>query len=246
MARPIASVPQSIGCLEPADTLTITLAGPHSLRVRVFRAEGKLVEGARVTLIQNEGRGGFQWGYSDSLWDDSVTARVDARGWAEFPFLAFGKGTVVVRAKGFSRTKLDWAKDEEELEVFLEPESKLTGKVLDEAGKPVSGARIMLSWGSGEMMNVPIDEKDGRYLADGLGSGNYWPSVIPSGFGPGLFSASAALGGAAIRSSWSIRLRRTKPGVPGAALVVCYRYISVRDDHIDMSLEYRRQRLCSR
>ena len=207
-------VAQSIGRLKPADTLTITLAGPQSLRVRVFRAEGKLVEGARVTLIQNEGRGGFQWGNGDSSWDDSVTAKVDARGWAEFPFLAFGKGTVVVRAKGFSRTKLDWAKNEEELEVFLEPESKLTGKVLDGAGMPVWGARTMLSWGLGEVMIVLIDEKDGRYLADGLGSGEYKLNVIPS-VGPGLFSASAALEGGNTLVM-DIRVRRTKPGVPGA------------------------------
>jgi uncharacterized GH25 family protein len=200
--------------LKPADTLTITLAGPHSLRVRVFRAEGKLVEGARVTLIQNEGRGGFQWGYSDSSWDDSVTARVDARGWAELPFLAFGKGTVVVRAKGFSRTKLEWAKDEEELEVFLEPESRLTGTVLDDAGKPVTGARIMLSWGLGEMMNVTIDEKDGRYLADGLGSGKYMLSVIPS-VGPGLLSASVALEGGKTLTK-DIRVKRANPAAAGA------------------------------
>ena len=152
------------------------------------RRAARLVEGARVTLIQNEGRGGFQWGYSDSSWDDSVTAKVNEQGWAEFPTLAFGKGTVVVRAKGFSRMKLDWLNDEEEFNVFLEPESKLTGTVLDEEGKPVSGARIMLSWGKGEMINIAIDEKDGRFLAEGLGSGKFLLSVIPS-VGPGLFSS---------------------------------------------------------
>ena len=70
------------------------------------------------------------------------------------------------------------------MEVFLEPESRLTGTVLDDAGKPVAGARIMLSWGLGEMMNVPIDEKDGRYLADGLGSGKYMLSVTPASARP--------------------------------------------------------------
>ena len=163
---------QSLGRLKPADDLKIELGAGHTLRVRVIREGGKLVEGARVTVIQNEGRGGFHWGYSESSWDDSVTARANAQGWAEFPFLAFGKGTVVVRAKGYSRVKLDWA-GEEELEAFVLPESTLAGTVLDEAGKPVTGARAMLSWGSGEMMNVPIDAKDGRYLADGLGPGKY-------------------------------------------------------------------------
>ena len=201
---------QSIGRLKPADALTIKLESWHSVRVRVFRAEGKFVEGARVTLIQNEGQGGFQWGYSDSSWDDSVTARVNSEGWAEFPVLAFEKGTVVVRAKGYSRHKLDWAKHESELEVFLEPESRLTGTVLDDTGKPVSGARIMLAWGQGEMMNVAIDEKDGRYLADGLGSGTYILNVIPS-VGPGLFSASVKLEGGKTLTK-DIRVMKANPG----------------------------------
>ena len=204
---------QSLARLKPAEALTIKLGASHALRVRVFQAKGKPVEGARVTMIQNEGRGGFQWGYSDSSWDDSVTARVNERGWAEFPSLAFGKGTVVVRAKGFARMKLDWVKDEEEFNVFLEPESKLEGTVLDEEGKPVAGARIMLSWGRGEMINVPIDEKDGRFLADGLGSGKFLLNVFPS-VGPGLFNSSVMLeAGKTITED--IRVKRPKPGAAG-------------------------------
>ncbi|WP_406697279.1 carboxypeptidase regulatory-like domain-containing protein [Singulisphaera sp. Ch08] len=180
---------QSLGRLKPADDLTIKLEPGHTLRVRVIGEKGKLVEGARVTIIQNEGRGGFQWGYSDSSWDDSVTARANAQGWAEFPHLGFGKGTVVVRAKGFSRTRLEWVNDEEELIVFVEPESKITGTVLDESGKPVSGARLVLSWGNGEGMNILANEKDGRFLADELGANKYILSVMPS-IGPALFSGS--------------------------------------------------------
>jgi hypothetical protein len=183
---------QSLGRLKPADALTITLGAGHPLRVRVFQKGGKVVEGARVTVIQNEGRGGFQWGYSDSSWDDSVTGRVNERGWAEFPSLAFGKGTVVVRAKGFSRTKLEWVNHEEELDVFVEPEAILAGKVLDESGKPVAGARVVISWGQGEMMNAQIDERDGAYKADALGSGKYRLSVIPS-VGPARVSRSIEL-----------------------------------------------------
>lgn len=203
---------QSVHHLKPADALTIKLGPPHTLRVRVFREGGKPVEGARVTVIQNEGQGGFHWGYSDSSWDDSITAPADSHGWAEFPALAFRKGTVVVRAKGCSRRKLDWAKDEEEFAVDLEPESKLTGTVLDEAGKPVAGARITLSWQGGEMMNVPIDEKDGRFLAEGLGSGRFMLSVIPSA-GPGLFSESIELE-AGKKLSKDIRVKAAKPSPP--------------------------------
>jgi protocatechuate 3,4-dioxygenase beta subunit len=184
---------QSINRLKPAGDLTIALQSPYDLRVFVYREGGKPLEGARVTVIQSEGQGGgFHWGYSESSWDDSVTARASAEGWAEFPFLAFGKGTVVVRAKGYSRAKLDWAKEEEEFKVFLQPESRLAGTVLDEAGHPVPGAKATLSWGSGEMMNVPIDAKDGRYSADGLAPGKYILAVGTGGV-PGLFSGPVDL-----------------------------------------------------
>ena len=202
---------RSLGRLKPAEDLTIKLEVGHTLRVRVFQKGGKLIEGARVTLIQSEGRGGFHWGYSESSWEDSVTARVNERGWAEFPSLAFGKGTVVVRAKGFSRTKLDWANDEEEFDVFVEPESRLTGTVLDESGKPVAGSKIMLSWGQAEMMNIPVDEKDGRFMADGLGSGKYTLSV-GSDAGPALSTSSVELESGKTTTE-DIRVKRPTPGV---------------------------------
>ena len=110
-----------------------------------------------MTVIQNEGQGGFQWGYSESSWDDSVTARVNAEGWAEFPALAFGKGTVVVRAKGFSRDKVDWVKDEEEFDVYLEPESRLGGRVLDRGWQARLGGKGHALVGTGR-----DDERPGR------------------------------------------------------------------------------------
>ena len=132
---------QSIARLKPADALTIKLGRAALLAGPGLPGGGQGGRGGPGDVDPERGRGGFQWGYSDSSWDDSVTARVNDQGWAEFPALAFGKGTVVVRAKGFSRAKLDWAKGEEEFNVFLEPESRLTGTVLDEAGKPVAGAQ---------------------------------------------------------------------------------------------------------
>ena len=172
--------------LNPAEDLTIKLNLPHTLRVQVFKEGGKPIEGASVTIIQSEGQGGFMWGLSESSWEDTVSARVDAQGWADFPALSFRKGIVVVRAKGFSRAKLDWLNDEDEFNVFLEPESKIVGTVVDDAGKPLAGAMVMLSWGKGEMTNVPIDDKDGRFVADGLGSGKYSLNVMPRAGGQGL------------------------------------------------------------
>lgn len=163
---------QSLARLKPADELKIQLGPGHTLRVRVFSKAGKQVEGARVTAIQNEGQGLFQWGISDNSWEDSVTARANTQGWAEFPFLPFGKGSVVVRAKGYSRLKLDWT-GEEELEAFVFPEATISGTVLDEAGKPVAGSRVMLMWGEKEVVQFPTDPKDGRFQVDGLGPDKY-------------------------------------------------------------------------
>ena len=183
---------QSIDRLKPAEDLTIRLGPPHVLRVRVFGEDGKPVEGARVTAIENEGRATFRWDYPARSEDDRVTARSDADGWAEFPGLAFGKGTVTVRAEGFTRRALDWTKGEEEFEVDVEPEARLSGTVLDEAGEPVAGARLILSWGAGERMIVPVGAKDGRYLVDGLGPGQYTLAVIAA-TGPGLNAGAIEL-----------------------------------------------------
>lgn len=204
---------QSKSRLKPADALTIKLGSPYDLHVRVFQAGGKAVEGARVTLIQSEAQGGFQWGYSDNnSWEDNVSARVNAEGWAEFPFLGFGTGTVIVRAKGFSRMKLDWAKNEEELEVFLEPEARFSGVVLDESGKVATGMQGMLSWGNGEMMNVSIDAKSGRFQVDGLRPGKY-QVAFGANVAPMQFSESIELEAGKTLTK-DIHVKKQNPGAP--------------------------------
>ena len=62
------------------------------------------------------------------------------------------------------------------------------------------------------MMNVLIDEKDGRYMADGLGAGKYMLIVIPSA-GPALHFESIDLE-AGKTISKDIRVKVTKPGAP--------------------------------
>jgi hypothetical protein len=99
---------------------------------------------------------------------------------------------------------------EEEFDVFLEPEAILAGTVLDESGKPVAGARIVISWGQGETMNVLIDERDGAYKADALGPGKYTLSVIPS-VGPARISRSVELE-AGKTTTEVIRVERPTPG----------------------------------
>ena len=189
-------VASTIALLKPAEALTIKLGPAHHLRVRVFGPGGKRIEGARATVIQTEGRVGFQWGPFEGGWADSLTARAGGDGWADFPSVGFDAGTVIVRAKGYSRRKVDWSRNEDELDVDLEPEARLTGKVLDGDGKPLAGVRLRLSWGAGESLDVPVDPRDGRYEADALAPGDYLWDVGPTGVpapAPSLASGRLAL-----------------------------------------------------
>lgn len=204
----------SLGRLGPADDLTITLGNGHPLRVRVFREGGLTVPGAGVAVIQNEGQGGgLFWGISDSnSWEDGVTGRADDRGRADFPALAYGKGTIVVRAPGFSRAWQAWANGEEQFDIFVQPEARLAGTVLDEAGQPIPGTRLMLSWGAGESLYVPIGDQDGRFRAAELPPGKYRLNVVANA-GPVLHNGTVTLESGKTTTE-EIRVKRPKP--PGA------------------------------
>jgi hypothetical protein len=169
------------------DDVTIKLSAPYSLRVRVLTNGGKVIEGARVTVIPASDEDRFSWDYQMVRGHDIVIERSDARGWAEFPSVAFGWGTVVIQAKGFARRTVAWAIDEDEFLVDLEPESRLVGTVLDDAEKPFRRAAITLSWGEYESLEIPIDEKDGHFVVDQLGAGQY-SFAVSANNGPPDFS----------------------------------------------------------
>ena len=207
-------VATTIGRLEPAEALTVKLGAPHPLRVRVHRADGKPVAGAWVMAIRTEGQGGFRWGLSEQSWNDTVTARADAAGVAEFSPLYFDAGTIVVRAEGLARAKLDWAGNETEFDVALEPEAKLVGTVLDEEGQPVAGASVTLVRGPGESLYLPVDEVSGTFTADGLAPGVY-RLAASVGNAPGAIRERITLEAGKTEAK-EIRVKRPAPG-EGAA-----------------------------
>ena len=99
--------------------------------------------------------------------------------------------------------------------MLLEPESRLTGAVLDAAGKPVVGARLVLSWGHAEMMTVPIDEKTAATWPTRSAPGKYSLSVIPVSARRFLHVRHA---GGRQDARQAHPSRRTNPGAPGARL----------------------------
>ena len=109
-----------------------------------------------------------------------VTARVNAGGLGRISLPGLRQGAVVVRAKGFGRTKLDWVNDEAELNVFVEPEATLTGTVIDEAGQTYRGSKDHAFVGTGR-----DDERPGRREKRAVPGrwvrlGKYRLSVIPN------------------------------------------------------------------
>lgn len=170
-------VVDSINHLKPAADLTISLAPPHLLRVRVVRVGAKPLEGAEVTVIGAEFTPRYRWNDDRNTEDARVTATTDAEGWASFNSLPFTKGTVLAQATGFARIRLPWRNAEPEVLAILQPESTLSGKVTDAAGRLPDGIRVVLSWG-GESAILLVDGKDGRYSCDGLAPGNYRVNVV--------------------------------------------------------------------
>jgi hypothetical protein len=180
-------VVDSLNHLKPADALTITLDPPHVLLVRAVDENAKPIDGARVTVIGNEPSPRIRWEAIAASGEETVTAATDGEGWAKFTTLSVGKGTVVVRARGFARTRLQWIDGRPDLLAILEPASEISGTVTVAAGNPIGEIRGSLSWGGGETMDVPVDPRTGHFTADALPSGQFQFAIFPKAGGARLF-----------------------------------------------------------
>ena len=177
--------------LTPDKVLTFQVAKPNVLRVHLVEEEtGEPVPGARVALIFEDPAvdANFAWGYHDTAWGDSVSARSDAQGVADFTPLSFGEGTLIIQAPGRARRSLGWRDKAEDVTVKLAKEAVISGELIDaETGKPLAEALVsVMMIGGGGQVNETISEADaGRFRIGGLPAGEYGFSVgVP--FGPNL------------------------------------------------------------
>lgn len=144
---------------------------------------GGVVEGALVVS-----RGG-RWGAPRGT---GAMARSDVDGkfalWVED-----GRTTLRAQADGYSSASQRGIAPGMLFTLILTPESVLAGVVRDEAGKPVSGARVTAG---GDWMNArsqSITDDNGRYRLEGLEAGRYKPEATVAG-GYGRTAQSARLG----------------------------------------------------
>ena len=189
---------------EPLDRITdqqlasFHLPTANALRVVVL-AEGTddPIPGARTAVIYEDPAvdANFAWGYHDSAWGDSVQARTDANGVADYTPLSFSEGTVTVQAPGYSRRAVGWRDRAGELVVRLAPESVVSGEVIDAgSGRPIDAATVNLSsMERGGQVTEPIEPADaGRFRIGEIPAGDYVLTVsVP--FGPTLHSERITL-----------------------------------------------------
>lgn len=164
--------------LSPDKALTIRLAPPHALKVRAVEAgTGRPIADARVSLIYDDPSidQHFAWGYHDASWGDEARVRSGTDGWAEFPPLAFGEATLVVRAPGRGRLHQGWRDGAREVTVELEPEAVVSGQIVDKAsGRPLDGIHVRLQSKQGEQITASIGSADGgRFSLAELPAGDY-------------------------------------------------------------------------
>ncbi len=191
-------VAEPLNRLTPEKALTFQVAKPYTLKVHaVEETTGKPIADARVALIFDDPAVDtqFAWGYHDASWGDSIHARSDAQGVADFTPLSFSEGTIIVQAPGYSRRNLGWRDAAKDVTVKLAPEAVVSGELIDdETGKPLTEALVRLVMiGGGGQVSTSISQADaGRFRIGELPGGDYSLSVeIP--FGPNLHTERLAL-----------------------------------------------------
>lgn len=157
------AVSSTLDDLQEANDVTLRLARFRALNVNVTAAAtGKPVPGALVTLLEDEvsrGQGSFTWNYDD-LW--ASRTRADSAGSAHFARPACEDGTVIVRAPGFARQRLDWTGENHELAVTLNPGAAISGEVRV-GDSLLSEGYVRLQTHQQDFIAVDLSETDGTF-----------------------------------------------------------------------------------
>ncbi|HKV07754.1 MAG TPA: carboxypeptidase-like regulatory domain-containing protein [Thermoanaerobaculia bacterium] len=140
---PALRAPKGTG---PADLGVITLRPGAALTGRVINPRGQAVPGGEIFLLA---RPASPQEMERALQGRKPAAAVGADGRFSIEDLARGAPVhVVVRAPGYLAAQVRAVRPPtaKPVVIRLEPEAALSGRVVDEAGEPVPGARIDLYW----------------------------------------------------------------------------------------------------
>jgi large repetitive protein len=189
---PALRIPNGTG---PADLGTITLRPGATLAGRVIDHRGQAVPGGEIFLLD---RPASPQEMDRALKDRKPAATAAADGRFSIEDLARGAPVqVVVRSPGYliAQARAVRPPTQKPVVIRLEPEAALRGRVVDEAGEPVSGARIDLRWQAflPEEPDRPVGEAilrdtrtdgEGRFELRGLPAGTARVGVSAPAFVP--------------------------------------------------------------
>lgn len=162
-----------------------------------------------------------------------ATVNTDSEGRFRFEHLAGVSFTVWARAAGMGVALRERAAPGDPVELYLPALRTLVGQVVDEAGRPLSGARVH---GMSRRAPLPFEATsgaDGTFTLTGLGEGPFYVLATAEGYLPAVESQVEA-GPQPVRlkltPSRTLEVRVTRDGAPAAALV------RLRADHLSRDL----------
>jgi hypothetical protein len=166
------------------------LAFPVDSRIRVVLLEA--VE-TRITILDDVGSPlpGARFhvvaaAETLALSEARVVGRSDDRGRFGYTFDGDDDTALLVTAEGFASERITGRPGLEELEVRLARGLPLAGRVVDDSGKPISGARVEADVDGDPRISVPTDE-EGRFRIEGMRPGRIEVGVGAAGYPPTTF-----------------------------------------------------------
>lgn len=145
----------------------IVLAAGAAVEGRVLSPSGKPVAGAEVRVVEEEARGFFRM---------PAMASTDGDGRYRLEGVAPGARTVQASHEGYRRAvrDLEVRLGENTLDLSLEGGAEVRGRVVDEGGAPVPGARVSLreGWRSWDLPGG-VSGADGSFTLTGVADGTY-------------------------------------------------------------------------
>jgi protocatechuate 3,4-dioxygenase beta subunit len=175
----------------------IVLAAGAAVEGRVLSPSGRPVAGARVEVVEAE---------ESRLFMMQASAETDGDGRYRLDGVAPGTRTVQAEHKSYRRAvrDLEVRPGENTLDISLEGGSEVRGRVVDEGGAPVPGARVMLREGM-RSWDLPsgVSGADGGFTLEGVADGTYTLLGEKDGFardeGQEVVVAGSSVGGLEVK-----------------------------------------------
>ena len=151
-----------------------------------------------------------------------VSVRTDAQGRFRFDHLIGVSFSVWARAEGFGAAMRERAAPGEPVELYLPAPRRISGQVVDDAGRGLPGARVHAVSRKMPLPSEAVTGPDGSFTLAGLGEGPFYVLASAKGFLPAVepqVEADARVVRMRLEPSRTLEVHVTRQGQPVTALV---------------------------